>query len=613
MTTKLYVDDLSAAGLSTDYLYAKDSNIKADVKVDPVDNGGEKIATITVNGEATEISAINNDYNYTSFEVFPTNKDIPEGTFDTLNSLSEVFDWNIEDPLIAHQNFTGLEYKVTVQQNDTLRIQMHSTSPKFEQNVIIDWGDGQKTDIKSDSVETYELITDEDESQYYYNIVISHTYSGNYVNKKNIVKIFGNKYYMIRHAVVDDYSNLISRILDSKDLRFSNCILNVSSIAAKSNRILKIVCHHTENTNINNIHRMFAECKNLQIVDIYQAFFRNLTYTSQLFEACTNLIHSNVRLPSSSCLKVKSSQYTPETPIYVFEGATGFYTNCKNLDEDIEDLLPYNGFDSNIVDFEYTFNNCSKLHGKIDPDILWNNKGVKFINTEGCFNGCSQEILQQVPKTWASAGGQLDASHVIDFNNLININNIEKNTNAINDNFKLLKVVNKYNKEKTESGKYWYSDGSLYPFENSEYSTDFIEVDYGVIYKMTSPVKLSNCQFCIAQYDSDKRFISRKQQVASNTTIQFDEDVKYIRLSIYNGRFGDEFMFCKEEEYPDEYKDYQLTITTDQILDYNSNEYVKKSILINCLSDFADTEDLNTLSIKKVYSALSAIYNEINK
>ena len=57
MTTKLYVDNLSAASLSTDYLYAVDSNIKADVKIEPVDNGGEKIAIITVNGEATEISA----------------------------------------------------------------------------------------------------------------------------------------------------------------------------------------------------------------------------------------------------------------------------------------------------------------------------------------------------------------------------------------------------------------------------------------------------------------------------------------------------------------------------------------------------------------------------
>ena len=55
--TKLFVTDLSAVGLSTDYLYAKDSNIKTDVKIDPVDNGGEKIATITVNGVPTEISA----------------------------------------------------------------------------------------------------------------------------------------------------------------------------------------------------------------------------------------------------------------------------------------------------------------------------------------------------------------------------------------------------------------------------------------------------------------------------------------------------------------------------------------------------------------------------
>ena len=57
MTTKLYVDNLSATSLSTDYLYAEDSNIKADVKIEPVDNGGEKIATITVNGVPTEISA----------------------------------------------------------------------------------------------------------------------------------------------------------------------------------------------------------------------------------------------------------------------------------------------------------------------------------------------------------------------------------------------------------------------------------------------------------------------------------------------------------------------------------------------------------------------------
>ena len=99
--TKLFVTDLSAVGLSTDYLYAKDSNIKADVKIEPVDNSGEKIATITVNGASTEISAkqidvddsfsfkstnpvqnkiltneLINFYDKTSFEVFPTNKDI---------------------------------------------------------------------------------------------------------------------------------------------------------------------------------------------------------------------------------------------------------------------------------------------------------------------------------------------------------------------------------------------------------------------------------------------------------------------------------------------------------------------------------------------------------
>ena len=169
MTTKLYVDDLSAVGLSTDYLYAKDSNIKTDVKVDPVDNHGEKIATIIVNGVSTEISAKQIDVDdsfsfqstnpiqnaiiskkvfedYTSFEVYPT-----ETVISGKNSLEAELAAHPEkatDPdflALSARSWSGnpdIQYIEGIPVQTKAAFEIYTTVDHENSDIVIDWGDG---------------------------------------------------------------------------------------------------------------------------------------------------------------------------------------------------------------------------------------------------------------------------------------------------------------------------------------------------------------------------------------------------------------------------------------------------------------------------------------
>ena len=191
MTTKLYVDDLSAVSLSTDYLYAEDSNIKADVKIEPIDNGGEKIATITVNGVATEISSRTN---CTAIEVFPTNVEIPAGTEDTLEAMKTLM------PDIKEEEFTESEmaYIEKVPANMKLTFNMCSNYEKSKSDMIIDFGDGTVISTKdyTDDPEAnpkLEVIKKSDYGRWDYKVEYTYSKPGKY-----IVKVLGKNYYTIR-------------------------------------------------------------------------------------------------------------------------------------------------------------------------------------------------------------------------------------------------------------------------------------------------------------------------------------------------------------------------------------------------------------------------------
>ena len=117
MTTKLHVDNLSSVGLSTDYLYAVDSNIKAEVKVDPVDNSGEKIATITINGVATEISAkqidVDSEYSLTSENPLQ-NRVLTQRLYDISCCLSDYADVEVAKTKTIYETISALHNVTTI-------------------------------------------------------------------------------------------------------------------------------------------------------------------------------------------------------------------------------------------------------------------------------------------------------------------------------------------------------------------------------------------------------------------------------------------------------------------------------------------------------------------
>ena len=465
--TKLFVTDLSTVGLSTDYLYAKDSNIKTDVKVEPVDNSGEKIATITVNGEATEISAkkidvddsfsfestnpvqnkiltneLINFYDKTSFEVFPTNKDIltddnvydcigiqtvdalPEKNYD-IRYIYQVGDkkYVVEDDINVNRPYevsarwteieddaklvteyigfeteyaSGKKYKVDVPQCMEVKFHIWLDENKKDSTLVVDFGDNQENSIvfaKYDNEQIVDLGSGK--------LLIQHIYKnpGRYK-----VTLYGGRYSTFRNDVVEN--SLVSRILD-EDLPIAKCISNMSSCCANSKRLLRVnVPNHYQMENLLNVAVMFTNS---------QLQYFNIGYASA---------------------------------VHKFRSYNRCFQNCVNLECNI------NNFNNLFVNpsedgcNEELFLNCSKLYGTIDPLVYWNNpnkreqyyyetssKSSRYLNI---VEGCSDEIKIQVPEKWDGivTGGTGSISLIVPSNAEIykDINGIsEKLDNIIGD------------------------------------------------------------------------------------------------------------------------------------------------------------------------------------
>ena len=66
---------------------------------------------------------------------------------------------------------------------------------KEESNIFIDWGDGDMSSISkwTPSSSQYEYFTYYDDPYFYSELMISHTYTGNHVNRKNTIAIYGDE------------------------------------------------------------------------------------------------------------------------------------------------------------------------------------------------------------------------------------------------------------------------------------------------------------------------------------------------------------------------------------------------------------------------------------
>ncbi len=159
---------------------------------------------------------------YSAFEVYPTSTQLEPGQFTN----------------------RGYANQVAIAPSDAHHLIIRSIYALEDQDVIIDWGDGTVTDIKTESgIKVYGQLGD-------FNFVVRHQYQE--LDRPYIVKIFGHTYYnfMSENAqkFIDDGSgdpkcylnhNLISRIFD-KDLPIASCVSNTSSMCRYARRLMRV-------------------------------------------------------------------------------------------------------------------------------------------------------------------------------------------------------------------------------------------------------------------------------------------------------------------------------------------------------------------------------------
>ena len=449
METKLYIDNLSAVGLSTDYLYALSSNLTGST-VTPIGEEGVKIAKIQENGKPDKYiyaPESRNEVDYTAFEVFPTNIEIPAGTYDcnieTLNVLPEATKANYEkylntvvkvegvkyrlnttpsngyeweqttDTTIAElfgHNFdvvTGIQYKNAVPAKSIAGFTTKTYVDQKDNDIVIDWGDGTKSVVKDltpetglvgyEDVETQEVRDDR-------KVQVKHEYSSDKCNQRYIVKIYGTTYTTLR-THCSGATSICSRIFEY-DLPISKTILAVSHACSNSDRLLRLIISEYYNfKSAMNFAYAFQNAANLVKIHMSDKsnYYNIMKISSQfMFANCKSLETSNLRIPNNF--------YNGNAFI-----AISFYEGCSNLKVDIKNLLPLNGFSGRVVSLENCFKGCSMLTGsitktKVQPDwsgsyytldkILWNDE-TKLWFTRRCFNGCtSLDDYDSIPENW---------------------------------------------------------------------------------------------------------------------------------------------------------------------------------------------------------------------
>ena len=385
----------------------------------------------------------------TTFGVLPLDNDINAGT-----PVSA-------DILLGN---LALEYPISA---ETLPVKMHACKTqilelytykqKEECDIVIDWGDGTRLNVKSAEVLTkpgYDIVdycvenglmTREDaeakvpppidkigelgefnllkfgrkESRDYTQLAIVHTYKEgcSSFNDMRIVKVYGNDYFMIRGGIYYSFSeesakytgnawawnndwnykfNLICDVLSKRSF-FNKCFRNSSSMCSKSDRMIVLDVPYLSQFSVTNSSGMFSDCKNLlyaNVVGNKNGLFESIIYTAgSMFSGCTNLMYSTIPVPMASTAG---------------SGATQFYKGCGRLSVDINDLIPKGGFLNECISMKEVFNGCSSLYSTTSDQwkmTTFKDGNIIWTDTANAFANCSDALRSQIPISW---GGLVD-------------------------------------------------------------------------------------------------------------------------------------------------------------------------------------------------------------
>ena len=305
-----------------------------------------------------EILQYNKDY--TAVEVYPTNATIPAGTVDEV---------------------TGLTYKFAVPANMKAQFKLRTICELSESDIIVDWGDGSRTDIKE--VPAADTAWDGNEL----NVNISHTYTepGRY-----IVKFFGKKYFGFGSV-----ETIVSRVFAS-DLPVAKHLNCLGNFAYGSKRLLSVdIPSYILSAGLYNLNAMFNNNVNLVSATglrYFQSSIRNATW---FFNNCPALENTDFIIPG-----------------YLRDGGLNtMFKGCSSLAVDISKLFPNSGFvGEGTQSVKDAFRGCVALTGTVPADKLWRNTKIKWTDTAYAFADCSEAIRLQVPVSWGGLNEEEDTA-----------------------------------------------------------------------------------------------------------------------------------------------------------------------------------------------------------
>lgn len=348
-----------------------------------VDESIDKVVTIKeltdkINSSVVPVSASTPEY--TAFEVYATNEVITAGTTDSDTGLI----YNEEVPIGMTHEFT-----------------LRSDNKKDSNDVKVDWGDGNVTELKNLNDSSVDVEGDKDTEEVNYHL--SHTYSN---PGKYVIKVTGRTYWGFKNG--DNESNILSRVFDS-DLPIASFVDNIAYMCRGGMKLLGVNIPTGQNffSNIVNASGLFRDCKNLIYLNNFETKFIVTRTTSAACQNCINLVYSDWKLPILAPYKNDL-------------GSSNMYYGCKNLGKEwtnlagevvkttIENLIPFSGFVTKRFGISRCFLGCSSLTGTIPSSYLWEDS-TKVFNSVDCFKDCSKEIREQAPTSWGGTNTDLDS------------------------------------------------------------------------------------------------------------------------------------------------------------------------------------------------------------
>ncbi len=349
---------------------------------------GTAVKAVGTEKDSVEVllnSASNLSKDFTAFEVFATDTEIPAGTVDEV---------------------TGLTYTQAVSANMIHRMRIRTSTPvadKANSDVAVDWGDGT-TSTLNDAYEIDESdFTGDGEVAY----IMRHTYTA--VGRYKVV-IHGKGYFCIQHEVTGTgdncvpLENCLCRAFDT-DLPVASCVTNLSNFCRGSYKLLKVHVPTKYNWNapLANCYGLFIDCRNLLTAyGLKDAFSYSLT-VKEMFRNDRALTDTDMMLPSLARRK---------------DGYQRVFGNCYDLTADVSKIFPLNGFSERVVDLRDLFKNCAKLTGTVPAKILWENTDKVWTSPSSSFNSASTAVRSQVPTSW---GGTMAEPEIVRHTEVVDV------------------------------------------------------------------------------------------------------------------------------------------------------------------------------------------------